>query len=743
MALLEDPASSLPAQYDFLGTLAEQGALGPELTGEAPERENGPLREGAVAPGFGQPKLRLSQENVDLLGREYAAILDDHDLAMAPRWLVEEDIRAAYAQRPDPIQGGVRPGDARLVSETTMTMVDQATARIASNIMSVDPLIRVTAITGGENGDLALAAAKSAERFLNEYGNRVVGLNTLLPQAVHRVCKVGTAVIKGEWLIEEKTSFAYTAESPRAQERSRQVGRVNLSLIPNRLVKVWPPTEWDWSKAELVGHDTFLTPGQWRALAANLGLDDETTRRIENTAGWERDQGGDQNLSEQDIERRAFSHKSDELIRITELWCYTVLPGQAKRGRYQLFMSRPLREVFWIDANRFHSQRHPYFPVRYKYVDELAWGSGVGHEVLFPQAADSAMQNIRMDSLMSGCYWVVVRKPDYVHETQTSRPMHGQVIPSEDPANDFIPRKLGGEVPEIEAALQDVGFRAAKASGMPPVLGGLGDPIQKSGTGTGATVALIEQAGRKFGQVDMTIRADLTPIYSWILETVAQFAPEGVFYQYASEEDADQLQLLRYIPPRGEVSELFRLTVQAPNAATSREGRKQSWLLLYQFIRDHLQLWGPQAAQLLQSENPAAVSRLMHEILDFQAWMAQQIVEDYELPGAKDKIPQMPAEIPPDQVINQLQQALQQLQGQLQQTQGQLAQLQAPGPPMGGMGGDQMMGMMGEMGEAAPPGGAPGGPPGMPGGPAGPSPEAMPPMPMGGPQEMQGGMAPS
>lgn len=673
------PSSTPEEQYDILGQLGAQGGLDPDALRELGEEklDEGPVAPGATPPGYGASVLDLDEDDGVQLAQELCGRLDDYDVAMEPRWLVEEDIRSAYAQRPDPRQGGIRPGDSRLVSEITMVDVDQATARLSSMVMSVSPIVVVDPIAGEDGFDIASDAAKSAEAFLENYLRRGVRIDSLLPRAIHRTCKLGTAVIKGSWKVTKRRTFHYTKTSDKAQEKVEEKGDVCFELIPNRHVKIWPPSAWDWQEDyEFVGHDSWMTRSQWRELAGNLAISQELTDEVEATAGWDRDQGGDKLAKEKDIDSARMNSRADELIRVTELWAHMALPDEQERDRYQIFLSRPLRKVIWISLNRFHSQKHPYFPIRYKAVDELAWGDGIGHEVLFPQASDSAMQNIRMDALMAGCYNFVVRKPDSVHQNQTNRPMHGQVVYSDDPGNDFITRSLGGQVAGIDIAMEDAANRAARATGQSPVLSGLGDPTQKSGTGTGATVALIEQAGKKFGHVDSTIRADLTPLWEFTLEAVAQFAPEGMYYEYADAADAQRLKILRYVPIRGEVSKLFKLTATAPNASTSRDARRQSWLLLYQFLRDHLQVWGQQALQLLQTQNPAAAQRLTEDMLRFQAWLAQQLVEDYELPGAKDKIPQMPQALPQDEQMNQLTQQLQQLAQQLQQAQQQLQQAQ-------------------------------------------------------------------
>jgi hypothetical protein len=673
------PTATPEEQFQAISLLLDQG-VDPSVV-DSPQQEEGPTRPGALVPGDGSqdPTLKLTDTEQTQLAEYLCELCDRNDGVMDGRRETEQDIQLAYKMAADPQQQGRGPAPSEMVSEFTMSLTDQASARITANIMGVDPIAKVTPIDGADQESLvSIETAAATERFLQEYTLREMNLRTKLPLAIHRVCKVGTCVLKAEWKTRKKMVWKLQQDLLSGRETYARIpqveGKVNVQLVPNRHMIVWPPTIADWQEEyEIVGQEEFYSKSRWHALAASLGLDKETVDRVDAQPGGESDFLGEEVLAESGVEVTSM-RESMPMTKLTELWCDTVIPGRTEPEKFQVILHRDTRQILWADYNRYQSQKHPYFPIRYKLVDELAWGDGVGHEVRMHQACDSALRNLELDSLKAGAYWVILRRSGWVHETLTDRVMPGQVIPVDDVEADFKPIKLGGEVPELISAKQDNSYRAREASGQSAVLSGMGDPIQKSGAGTGSTVALIEQAGKKFGQVDATIRNDLSAFYQFTLELIAQMAPEGVYYRCANEEDARVLMSLRWTPPRGDVGSLYHIWAQAPSAANSQEARKQALVMASQYLEQHLSQWLPMAQQILSQENPAAIDRLNREVLDFRRKLTYRVIEDYDIPGIKDQIPEIPEPIPEDQVINQLMQQLQQMQQQYEQLQMQFQQ---------------------------------------------------------------------
>jgi hypothetical protein len=232
----------------------------------------------------------------------------------------------------------------------------------------------------------------------------------------------------------------------------------------------------------------------------------------------------------------------------------------------------------------------------------------------------------------------------------------------------------------------------------------------KSGAGTGSTLALIEQAGKKFGAVDRKMRMDLSDFFSFCLDMVTQYAQDGLYYKYVSDEDAHKIELYKYEPIRGIVDDNFRVFASAPNAATSKEGRHQSLMVWWQFFNQHTQLIMEMAGQVYGEENPAGFSEWMEKTVKFMDWIVHQIAHTQEIPGMASLMPELPEKTPVLEKMNALMQQIQQLSQQVEQMEMEKQQ-------------QQMMMQQGGMGGGMPPGG--GGPPPGAGGPPGGGPQGM------------------
>lgn len=716
--------------FDILSQLQDDGVDVAQLLSGEPDADltaEQDVRPGAHLPGTGPQEIRLSADELAALASELCQILDEYDGVMEDHRDREEEIHDAYMQRPDPRHGDATPGSARMVSELTMTVVDQQTARLVSNMLEVQPLATITPVENSEaeEDQASIDMAESAERFLHAYLMREMRAPDFLPLAIHDTVAVGTSVLVPEWRIEERKRYHYTKSSITPETKADKRGGIYAELVPNRHVKVWPPTVRDWQEAELVGHDSWLSVSQWRLRAVQWmktkerpwGLTDDDLAAIEATAEYASgDERGSKQLENQgvQVDQAALLGKR---VQLTQVFGYRSLgKGDRDPKRFLCYLCRPARKVLWIGENPYHCQKFPYFPIRYKMIPGFAWGIGAGMEVMFHQAADTTFVCLEHDSLMSSAYGIVLRNASSMRDTLTDRPFPGQSVVVEDPQNDFIWRQLGSEVPQLQTAKDDNRYRAQTASGIPPVLSGTGDPIQKSGASSGGTVALIEQAGKKSGEIDRRIRTDFTAFLGFCLELVAQYAPNGVYYRFASKDDAETMKLLKFVPPRADLDEVFHISVQAPSASTSREARRQGYLMAWQFLMQHMQMWSPLATQYLQATNPAAVQPLNAKILTFSRFLASKIIQDYDLPGVGDQIPDIPAPQPADQTINSLMQQLQQMNQQMQQLTQQAQAAQAPpqpppqpgaqpppGPPAAGSGGGAAPGLAGPPAQSQPP----------------------------------------
>jgi LmbE family N-acetylglucosaminyl deacetylase len=647
-------------------------------------------RPGVPIPGESDElEIKLTVEQEQQLVDELCDLVDDYELAMTDSRDIEGEIRDGYVQKFNASSGGTSPDSAAMASEMMMSMVDQAAARLTTNIMSAEPLMVVEVTRGaGIDGPEAEQLEHDTQGFANSYAKSELDLEHLLPIAILRLAKVGTSIFYLNWEEERRVHYEFSKDSSKPRRIEKKVGNVKAKLLDNSQVIVWPPTIINWQRGyQFVGHEESLTPAEWRATAAKYGLKASEIDEIASSAPESAEHETD------DLERHGISaealrqHDAVKAVKVVELWCDMILPGRDQADKFQVIFHRDRRKLLWIGYNSLFSQRHPYFPLRYKWGDNSAWGTGIGHEVLNNYSADTALWCLELDNLYAGAYWAILRRAGSIYNTQSDNPRPGMVIPVDDVEKDFKPVRLGGAVEDVGATREENARRAATATGLSSVMLGQGDPTMKSGAGTGSTNALIEQGNKKLQSIDRNLRVDLSAIYMHMLELVAQFAQAGIYYRHVDEATANRLTRLLYQPPRGDVSSMFQFKAQAPNSNSTDEARKQGYMMVWGFAMNHAQIISTYVEKTLQANNPAALPQWYQLVVTYLNGIAKKVIEYSEMPGVSELVPDMPQMTPQDQTINQQQQQIQSLTAQVTQAQQQLSQLAQQGMNLAGQGG--------------------------------------------------------
>jgi len=637
----------------------------------------------------------MPEEEKKLLEREVQQVIDDYKVVMARRHKRESEIEDAYALKAPRRTIGDYPGASDLCSEKIMSVVDQAQARISNQILSVKPLMRVEPIDSAANRvmfqDSAAQMAKALERFLERYSRAVIKIEKRFPSFAHRFTKLGTAVVHSEWESVEELTYLEGQLVP------KQEGRVRWTLLSNADTLIWPAWALDWQDDyEWVGHRSPQTVSQFKGFAASLGLDPALTAQIIATAAVPSKDDGFKQAEAAGIEvSSAGDEKLSGVVSNWEIWTRRRLDN-GQLVKLKLFYNSDLRKILAVFLNQNRDGKHPYFPIRYKKIDQSAWGNGIGHELFQAFLADTAYLNIGMDNLMAAAFSLTLVRADSLAEPAMDRPYPGQRVATENPDEDVVIKSFAenGPTEMVYRAMAMNESRATAATGLADVLQGQGDPVLKSGGGTGSTIALIEQAQKKFGNIDAGIRLDLAPLYCHTLELIAQHGTIETVMEHTAMEDLQLLSQLFQIPPQASVEKMFQILVEAPSAANNRELQKQNALVVWNFILQTSQTVMGLAQQIFPGMNPAGLIPYLVQWANVLGDVGQEVIDLHEMPGMREILPEIPTEPSPEQqMINTLMQQLQQLQKAYEELQGQLSG--------GGEGGEP-----GVEGSSAPPPGA-------------------------------------
>lgn len=616
-----------------------------------------------------------NSEQRQLLEKDLDQILTTYEEVMRKRRKREDQIEDAYALISDRKAIGDYPGAADLCSEMLMSTVDQADARVISKILSVEPIMSVEPTDSWVFRDQQMKSppielAAALQRFLASYGDKKIKVKNKLPKVVHRADKVGTAVLHISWAKQTKPVV-----QPSAMGSEQVMGLpddgVKWRLIANRDVMVWPAWSHDWQEDyEWVGHRTYLTVSKFKVWAQEQGFTPEEIEELVLRAVSPSDAKMKSAEAQGYQTAQADSSKLTGLVPIWEIWGYRPIADVPFPTSFYLFYSQETKKAYKPRLNPNRNGKHPYFPVRYKLIDQSAWGNGIGHEVYTAHVADTAYRNLEIDNLMASVFSLVLTKMDSTADSQSERPYPGMRIATEDPATDMnvVSFAESGPVEMLYRGMEQNDRRKMNATGLAAVLSGQGDPTMKSGAGTGSTIALIEQASTKFGRVDETIRADLSPIYAMTAELCCQFGGEDIFQRYVAPEDAALLEQLRQVPPGESIESMFQMKVAASSATVNKELQKNNALAIWHFTQEAFTATSPVAQQVLTQMNPGAMVGYMVQWLNIMSHVGQQVIDLNDLPGLKKIMPEIPMEPTPEQQqIATLQQQMQSLQVELDQ----------------------------------------------------------------------------
>lgn len=640
----------------------------------------------AILPGDGEAgRLHLSVTDEEKLSLELTEIISAYDLSMVTKVSRWDEINDAYDLVPNAQRAGRQPGSSRLVSEMTRSFTNIAASRIIEGL-GVDPLMEVQVVgdqAEDEETQRAVDEAKALERFMEDYEE--IDRDCWLPPAVQRACRIGGAVVKSMWERERRKRY-WRSSSGKREEKEETRGRLRNTLIDNESVIAWPLNRTRISEMDVFGYRSFLSPAAFRGYAKAMSVSDSKVDFVIALARGQTDEAAEKRLKSQDITPDAINPYKGQ-VQVCELWCNWPLPGDDLATKFVVWFC-PVGKgtVLRVDLNTLDLQRPPFAMIPYWTEDGVFWPSGVGHELIYPQAADSAMWNMKIDNLKIVGNNVRVLRAGTMAETMRDLIAPGRDIVTEDPQSDVQFLALGASTPEIAEAIEMNNFRAMRATSITAPTQGFGDPVLKSGASPTSIQQLIAEAGKKFGQVDKNMRRGLSDLYGIMLSLLSQYAPPELFYYRTSEEDARLLVEYKFAPPRGNLGR-FRFRAKAPSAASNREMLKERLMILYRLSIEHANFVMQFGGQTLAQVNPAGFGRMLEGVTRFTHEIFREAINLHELPGVGGKFPRFPEETTPDQIINQLQQELQQLQLQFQELVGgieQGAQGGGAAPPQGG-----------------------------------------------------------
>jgi hypothetical protein len=659
----EDPMGGMPGV---------PGSEDPMMEGPPPKPEEEPIDPSQAEPDSGAAmKLELTPEQEVEIARYIVESLQQHDSSMEKRWKKQDRIADSYEMEFDPVTGGVQPNAARGTSEFTKNFCDQANARISGQLVGSDPIFAAKPIGMGESDPQSMLAQQMADStvtFLHNYGFGEMNLGEWLPDKGLVATKYGMAVTRDMW-VERLRKFRYFDQMGELQTEEIIEGRIECPFIHYRDFILWPVWITDWQRDyEMVGHRVRLSEWRFREEALKWGVSDEDIEDIIIGA-----KGG----SEKEAERTkrhgitiSEGGELDKMIEVTEVWIQGA-PKGLPADKYQFIVQEDTWKLLYYNYNPLNSQKHPYWPFIYKKKDGIALGEGVGHEVYPMQRADSALYNLELDNAkVVGNNVILVSEEANLEAYLDDLHPGKRLVAAGDLDNAMKALELGAPI-EMIHIMQDRTYRRAVAStGMSALLQGMGDPVMKSGQDVGTSLALIEEGAKKFGRIDDSIKKQFSGETLFWLELIQQYASTGLFYNKLPEHEAQLVEQIKYIPPRGRLEDVLKIDIIAPSASTNKAAQRQQLMLMQQLSAELLQECERLATEVYASEGLLAlIVDYKRQILTFRMKLFNLLIEVHDSEKIMASVPKIRPPLPAEQQISVLMQQIIDLQQQLEQYQ--------------------------------------------------------------------------
>jgi hypothetical protein len=608
--------------------------------------------------------LDLSEDEQQDVANFLCELVSDYDVAMQDRWELYDEIYDNYKMKHDSTTAGLQPNGAKAVSEYTKSFVDQAEARISAMVLGTDPLIQVMPIGEGEDDDESREAQETAEAmqdWIHAYLWGPINIEEFFPKKIKRCAMFSHAVTYDMWE-EVITTVKYHDLDGKVKPKTDLRGRITTRFIPFKDFILWPLAIEDWQKDyEMVGHKSRLKKWAFRDKCFDMGVPKETVEDLIGKPGGEGDDRDDEDLERHDVDAGA-SDELGETYELVEIW-YNGSIEELPNAKYQFVLHIPTRTLLYWNHNSLHCQKHPYHEFIYKRTPDFALGEGIGEETRQAHKIDSSLMNLEIDNAKVIGNSVILVQEESGMETFLNDLYPGKRVPVDDVEAAAKPLQLGNPLDMIHD-MQDRNYnRAISANSLASVLQGLGDPTMKSGADVGSTLALIEEAGKKFGHVDAGIKTAFAREVTFWVQLVQQFAPNGIWYEKLSSEKAMKLEKISFEPPRGPLEEQFRIVVRAPSAATNKTSQKQHLMIMLQLTGQHLAELERLGSELYQGEGlPNMILDIKRQVFDYRNEIFMKLLEVHDLPGLKVDVPSMRPPTPPEQQVAMLMRQVQQMQ---------------------------------------------------------------------------------
>ena len=567
----------------------------------------------------------------------------------------------------------------------TQWIVETVLVRILDVIWSQKKLITVRPAKEGMRG-----LADKLEDAFDWWQKNIAGLRRKLMDVILQSVKFGTSHMKLEYTRQKRTVVRYASMA----EQMSPLTKTYKDKNGNRLVKevqtvyegpqvvplsredvVISPDSPDMKKAALVGNRFYLRPAEF-ALRVDTGMYPISEEERQKVLARGEDLGPDE-LDDAKKNRMELSNKNpsainDDPLECYELWVYFDVDEDGEEDSIVLSVHPTSKVILKAKYNHLHYGFRPYLDITPNPVEFRHDGNGLCKALEQTQLEIDSIHNQRRDRMdyLNGPVWL--RRINSVEGEWNFYP--SAVIDVQDIEDSVKELKVSDVYPSTEREEDRLIQYAMNLAGVSA--GVMGQQTAERPVARD-TLALIQEANKKFKTQIENIRAQITEMAYMIIEMFAQYQPE---FRYKSEQGEEVVEDVLNFPAQL-IRDTFIVDLSASSEVLNTEVKREIDLVLYQMNSDYMTKLAGMAQLITSPMVPDQMKAFVVQAAQIGAEQVRRIFYDY---GERDMslVLDMSKAMDIQQAVGQAQQEKQMMMQQQQQAQVQQQGGQPPqGPP--------------------------------------------------------------
>ena len=556
-------------------------------------------------------------------------------------------------------------------------------------------LVRILDVIWSQKKLIAVRPAKENMRELSEkledafdwWQKHIAGLRRKLTDVILQAVKFGTSHLKLEYTRQKRTVVRYASMA----EQLNPMVKTYKDKNGNKLVKdvqtiyegpqvipisredmVISPDSPEIKKSALVGNRFYLRPAEFN-LRVDTGVypisEEEREKVLARGDDLGPDEYDDAKKNRMQLENRETSAISDDPLECYEVWVYFDVDEDGEEDSIVLSVHPASKVILKAKYNHLHYGFRPYLDITPNPVEFRHDGNGLCKALEQTQLETDAIHNQRRDRMDFINGPIFLRRINSVEGKWNLYP--GAVVDVQDIEDSVRELKISDAYPSTEREedrLIQYGMNLAGVSA-----GVMGQQTAERPVARD-TLALIQEANKKFKTQIENIRAAITEMAYMIIEMFAQYQPE---FRYKSDKGGEVVEDVLNFPAQL-IRDSFIVDLSASSEVLNTEVKREIDLVLYQMNSDYMTKLAGMAQLVTNPMVPMEMKSFVVQAAKIGAEQVRRIFRDY---GEMDEslVLEMDKAM---NVQNAVMQAEQEKQMMMQQQQAQQQGGQSPqGPP--------------------------------------------------------------